>query len=147
MTDEELRFVKMQKIRKIVMIVVICLLLVWIIIFLYITFTEDNSPKVDTNYENNQKLMEEAVRNYYHDDMLENNTMVISLKKMYDNNLIDKLETSYHEECIDMASYARVRKLEDKYQLDVVLVCGNNHKTLTSYYDLECGLTCPAIEE
>ena len=103
MTDEELRFEKMQKIRKIVMIVVICLLLVWIIIFLYITFTEDNSPKVDTNYENNQKLMEEAVRNYYHDDMLENNTMVISLKKMYDNNLIDKLETSYHEECIDMA--------------------------------------------
>ena len=145
MTDDEIKFEKLQKIKKIVMIAVICLLVVWIIVFLYITFTDNDSSEVDTKYEENQKMMQEAIRGYYHDDMLEDNTMVISLKRMYDNSLIDVLKTSYDEECIDMASYARVKKLSDMYQLDVVLVCGNRHETLTSYYDLECGLTCDPI--
>lgn len=142
MNESEVSFVRLQKIRTIIMITVVILLIIWTILFFYMTNKEKNKVLVDNNYDKNQKLMQQVARKYFTDDVLDNNITIISLKSMYEKELIDKLETSYKKECVDLASYAKVSKLDDKYKLDIVLVCGDNNETLTSYYDLECGLNC-----
>lgn len=148
MSDSEENFERIQQIKTRVMIAIAVFLVICVFIFLFITIKDRNKDKelVDNNYEENQKKIQQVIRDNFADDLLEDNVFIISLKSMYENGVLDKLETSYKEECIDFASYAKVTKLEDKYQLDIVLVCGEKSETLTSYYDLECGLSCDEIE-
>ena len=141
MEDEQ--YNKIILLRRIILFTVIVLLIVWFVFFIRLSLKVDNNV-VDSNYDKNVNMMEDAAKKYFTNDVLKDNKM-ISLKKMYELNLIEKLKTSDGIDCIDIASFAKVTVLEDKYKLDVVLVCGNNDKTKTTFYDLSCGLSCEKI--
>lgn len=131
---EEKLYSKINFFKKVIIITIIVLLILLFVFFMRMSI-KTNNEVVDTNYDKNVELMEKAAKNYFTEDVIESDNL-ISLKKMYELGLIDKLKTSYKEECVDIASYAKITKLEDKYQLDVLLVCGNNSQTKTTYYNL-----------
>ena len=137
---DDLQYNKMSFFRKIIIVTVFVLLILWFIFFIRIGSRLDDNV-VDSNYDKNISLMEDVARKYFTEDVLKEDTF-ISLKEMYRLELINVLKTSDGKKCVDIASFAKVKVLEYKYQLDVVLVCGDNNKTKTSYYDLSCGLSC-----
>ena len=113
---------------------IIMLLILWFIFFMRLGIRV-NDDVIDTNYDKNVNLMEKAARKYFTKDVIEKDNM-ISLKKMYELKLIGELKTSYGEKCIDIASFAKIKNVDDRYQLDIVLVCGNNNKKKSIYYDI-----------
>lgn len=136
----DIQYSRMRIFRKIVIITVLVLLVIWFIFFMRLGFRLKGQQK-DDNFDDNVKLMELAARVYFDSNLNEKNN-IISLKKMYDLNLLDKLKTNLGKECYDMVSFAKVIELEKKYQLDILLVCDNNDKTKTTFYDINCGFGC-----
>lgn len=136
----DIQYRRMRLFRKIVIITVLVLLILWFIFFMRLGFRVKDNQK-DDNFDNNIALMELAARVYFDKD-INKKDKIISLKKMYELNLLDKLKTSFGKECYDMVSFAKVIELEKKYQLDISLVCGNDNKTKTTFYDLNCGFGC-----
>ncbi len=139
----DIQYRRMQVFRKIVIITVLVLLVIWFIFFMRLGIRMNDKQK-DNSLNNNVAIMEQAARVYF-DNHIEQNEKIISLKKMYELNLLDKLKTSFGKECYDMVSFAKVIELDKKYQLDVLLVCGNDDKTKTTFYDLNCGFGCKEI--
>lgn len=130
---DDLQYRRMNIFRKIIFVTVIVLLILLFIFFMRLGIRVNDV--VDTDYDKNVSLMEEAARKYFTKDVIESDNM-ISLKKMYDLNLISELKTSDGESCIDIASFAKIKKVDDKYQLDIVLVCGNNNKKKSVVYEI-----------
>ena len=136
----DIQYRRMRVFRKVVIITVLVLLVIWFIFFMRLGIRMNDKQK-DTNFNNNVAIMELAAREYF-DSHIDQNKKIISLKKMYELNLLDKLKTSFGKECYDMVSFAKVIELDKKYQLDILLVCGNDDKTKTTFYDLNCGFGC-----
>lgn len=136
--SEDREYRRMVIIRKTVMVIVIVLLILWLVFFINVSKNSTKTDNVDKKYDDNMNLFKEAAVKYF----TTNEKTIVSLKELYEKELIEKLTTTDEEECVDIASYALLKELEDKYQLDVVLVCGDYNTKITSYYDLGCGLIC-----
>lgn len=132
MDDNQLS--KMKLLRKIIIITIIVLLVLWFIFFMRLSLKVNNNID-DTNYDKNMALMEKAAKEYFTKDVIKEDKL-ISLKEMYKLGLIEELKTSYNKKCIDIASFAKISEIDNKYKLDITLVCGNNNKTKTIYYNL-----------
>lgn len=131
---DDLQYRRMNLFRKIIVFTVIVLLILWFIFFMRLGIRV-NDDVIDTNYDKNVNLMEKAARKYFTKDVIEEDN-IISLKKMYELKLLGELKTSYGEKCIDIASFAKIKNVDDRYQLDIVLVCGNSNKKKSIYYDI-----------
>lgn len=128
----DLQFDKINTIRKIIMITVIILLGVWLVFFIKLIQEDSNILESDTNYDKNVENIKNVAIKYFKENEDKN---IISLKSMYQNKLIDTIKTSNNKECVDIASFAKLEKQEEKYKLEVILVCDNISKTTTSYYN------------
>ena len=144
--DNDNEYKKMIIIRKIIITIVIVLLILWLIFFINISKNNYKEEKKDEKYYDNIILLQNSARYYFTNEVILSGDTIISLKKLYEKGFIEKLTTSNGDECIDIDSFALVKQVDDKYQLDVVLVCGYNNTKVTSYYDVECGLSCDEIK-
>ena len=129
---DNLQYDKMSFLRKMILITVFVLLILWFIFFMRLGVRFNNSI-VDNDYDKNVLLMEKAAKKYFTKDVIKDDKF-ISLKKMYDLKLLDEFKTSYGESCIDIASFVKIEEFHDKYKMDIILVCGDNNKTKTVYY-------------
>ena len=129
---DNLQYDKMSFLRKMILITVFVLLILWFIFFMRLGVRFNNSI-VDNDCDKNVLLMEKAAKKYFTKDVIKDDKF-ISLKKMYDLKLLDELKTSYGESCIDIASFVKIEEFHDKYKMDIILVCGDNNKTKTVYY-------------
>lgn len=144
--DNDNEYKKIIIIRKVIITIVIVLLILWLIFFINISKNSFEKDNTDEKYDDNIILLQNSARSYFTNEKIANGDIIVSLKKLYEKGLIEKLTTSNGDECIDIDSFALVKQVDDKYQLDVVLVCGYNNTKITSYYDVECGLSCDEIE-
>ena len=143
--EEDFEYKRIVLIRRIIIGAVIGI--IFLLLFLIFSLSTNSSKKrnASAKIDNNLEEMKEVARNYFTNDMLKEGKKVISLKAMYDNNLINKLTDINGEECVDIASYALVKTIDDEYQLEVVIVCGDKTAKMISKYEAECGLGCEEL--
>lgn len=143
--EEDFEYKRIVLIRRVIIGAVIGVILLLLFLIFSLSSSSSKKKNASAKIENNLAEMKEVARTYFTNDLLKEGKDIISLKSMYDNKMIDKLTDINGEECIDIASYALVRTIDDEYQLEVVLVCGDNTVKMISKYDAACGLGCEEI--
>ena len=113
---------------KLGVLLVVVFLVIWIV-SLFSKKDENNS-----NFGVNLQSMRDAATEYFTGSRLPrgvNDSKKITLKEMFDRNLLVKFQDENGDSCDTVNSYAEATKLdEENYRIEVKLICNNDSDTI-----------------
>ena len=120
---------KIIKINYYIIVIIIIVIIDILSLFLLFIFNQNkqNHSVIDLI---NMNLFSDAALNYLE---LPEKEVMLTLKTMYEEDLILPLVDSKNNECNELASYVKISKKDEKYKVDSVLICGLNTYNYTHY--------------
>lgn len=120
---------KIIKINYYIIVIIIIVIIDILSLFLLFIFNQNkqNHSVVDLI---NMNLFSDTALNYLE---LPEKEVMLTLKTMYEEDLILPLVDSKNNECNELASYVKISKKDEKYKVDSVLICGLNTYNYTHY--------------
>lgn len=120
---------KIIKINYYIIVIIIIVIIDILSLFLLFIFNQNkqNHSVVDLI---NINLFSDTALNYLE---LPEKEVMLTLKTMYEEDLILPLVDSKNNECNELASYVKISKKDEKYKVDSVLICGLNTYNYTHY--------------
>ena len=141
-------------ILKVILVIVIALLLVWAIPKIITGVKTRKEKSINTKkevevFKTNLKNMEEAGKEYFTYENLPHivgDKKVITLRKMYELNLISELTTNTGKRCDSDKSYIEVTNKENEYSMKTNLYCDHKEDSTLTSISKEDKSTDKAIE-
>lgn len=127
--EDERRINIVKVLLKLIVVVLVILFSAWIVTKICSNNNPINSDKlVDQVFQDNLNRMKEVGISYFTLERMPKNVgdkEKITLKDMYDKNLILEVRDEENNLCSDTDSYIEVEKYNDEYQMKVNLSCSN----------------------
>ena len=137
-TYEEVETYKKRSLIKRILIALIILIAVIGIILLIVFAIKGRKSEtyINSNFEENIKLMKQASYNYFDSSNLpatEGEVVRLTLRQMVDKGLLVMLKDEKGNACSYSESYVEITKLKNEYQMKVSLNCGGQVDYLITY--------------